>query len=144
MKFTKDDELDLLKLADIIEKKEFFNKKNSSGESLFNLPEDKRNGSQFNLGQWFFNCGMPACAAGHAVCEFPERFGYDGYTEQTREDKQGRWIRVTHRTFAFAFNISLMDSEKITYSDEYKSDNPRPKTVANRIRMIVKRQKNHR
>ena len=57
MKFTKKDYLDLLKLADIIEKKEFFNKKTPDGYLQETLPEDKRDGNQFNLGEWFFNCG---------------------------------------------------------------------------------------
>jgi len=128
MTFTKEDKRDLLKLADIIEKKEFFNRKNKQGYLEFSLPEDKRDGNQFNLGRYYFNCGMPACAAGHSVCEFPNRFpdfvsfGVD------------RWI------FANAFNISDAEAFLITDPSSYRGENPTPKIVANRIRMIVKRQ----
>jgi len=128
MKFTKEDKRDLLKLADIIEKKEFFNKKN--------LPEDKRDGSQFNLEQWFFECGMPSCAAGHAVCEFPERFGCG------KRVKNGVKIYLRHHDFAEAFNLDADDSLEITDVDQYPDslESPEPIEVANKIRMIVKRQ----
>jgi len=129
MKFTKEDKRDLLKLADIIEKKEFFNKKERpSGNYSFNLPKDKRDGSQFNLGQYYFDCGMPACAAGHAVCEFPKRFNNLGVK------------RTDSMVFAEAFNLGYQDAFEITIPTRYHSNNPKPKTVANRIRMIVKKQ----
>jgi len=126
MTFTKKDERDLLKLADIIEKKEFFNRKDKHGYCEFSLPEDKRDGKQFNLGQYYFDCGMPACAAGHAVKEFPERFYHD--------------LCVNNAIFAEAFNLDKQDGLEITMPTRYHSKNPTPKTVANRIRMIVKRQ----
>jgi len=141
MKFTKEDKRDLLKLADIIENKEFFNKKDIHGD-LAILPKAKRDGSQFNLQDWFFTCGMPACAAGHAVCEFPERFGYTGYVKEKREDKTGREIYVNHDDFYKAFNLDEDDSLEITDVDHYTDSggNPEPEEVADRIRMIVKRQ----
>ena len=139
MKFTKEDKRDLLKLADIIEKKEFFNKTDENGE-LGSLPENKRDGNQFSLKEYFFGCGMPACVAGNAVCEFPERFGYDGYVREKRSDKTGKRIYVNHTGFALAFNLRGYDSLKITDVMQYPGGNPKPKTVANKIRMIVKKQ----
>jgi len=144
MTFTKEDKRDLLKLADIIEKKEFFNERDEDNYLVETLPEAKRDGSQFNLQDWFFNCGMPACAAAHAVCEFPERFGYTGYVREKREDKDGIRICVDHDDFAEAFNLDIDDSLAITNKDQYPEscENPEPEEVADRIRMIVKRQNN--
>jgi len=139
MKFTKKDYRDLLKLADIIEKKEFFNQKDEYRNSIATLPEDKRNGSQFNLQAWFFDCGMPACAAGHAVCEFPKRFGYNGYVKGKREDKNGNRLEVNFDSFADAFNLDYYDGIEITDYEKYFSENPKPKTVAKRIRMIAQK-----
>jgi len=122
MKFTKKDYRDLLKLADIIEKKEFFNQKDNLGRNQFDLPEDKRDQSQFNLGQYFFNCGMPACADGHAFCEFPKRF-----------------MGVDRDDFAKAFNLEDYEALEITQPHKYSGANPKPKTVAKRIRMIAQK-----
>jgi len=111
MKFTKADKRDLLKLADIIEKKEFFNRKYVDGSQSFDLPEDKRDGNQFNLKDWFFHCGMPACAAGHAVCHFPGRFGYNGYIKRKRRDRDGEQLFVNFETWKFIQN--LKENEKL-------------------------------
>jgi len=126
MKFTKEDYRDLLKLADIIEKKEFFNQKNWENHQSFDLPEDKRNRSQFNLGQYFFNCGRPACAAGHAFCEFPKRF-------------MGVHRNIDNDDFADAFNLERDEAVEITQPRRYSSENPKPKTVAKRIRKIAQK-----
>ncbi len=120
---NKKDKQDLLKLADIIETKEFWNKKDEDGDILYCLPENKRDGKQFNLEQWFFYCGMPSCAAGHAFVNFRERF----YEE----------ISVNSGTFARAFGLRYEDSARITWPDSYSSKNPTPKTVAKRIREVV-------
>jgi len=130
MKFTKKDYQDLLKLADIIEKKDFFNHKNFNGKNLFNLPEDKRDRSQFNLGQYFFNCGMPACAAGHAIYEFPKRF---------RRLKVIDRRLVDNDDFAIAFNLEKYEAIEITQPHKYSGANPKPKTVAKRIRVIAQK-----
>ena len=135
---TKSDKHDLLKLADIIETKEFWNKKTTDGYLDESLSEDKRDGSQFNLQEWFFSCGMPSCAAGHAICEFPERFGYAGRKKGKREDLDGNYFYVDHEDFAEAFNLDLKDSERITSTELYKGKNPKPQTVAKRIRQVVK------
>ena len=121
---NKKDKQDLLKLADIIETKEFWNKKTEKGAIVSCLPENKRDGKQFNLREWFFDCGMPACAAGHAFVNFEERFSENDSL-------------VDSGSFAKAFNLSSKDSEKITWPDSYSSKNPKPKTVAKRIREVV-------
>ena len=141
MKFKKEDRRDLLKLADIIEKKDFFDEEDAEGYLVEILPAEKRDGSQFNLKEYFFGCGMPCCAAGHAICEFPERFGYIGCVREKRADKTGKRLYVNHDNFAAAFHLHKKDSYKITdplfYPDS--GQNPKPKEVAHRIRLIVKR-----
>jgi len=124
MNFSKEDERDLLKLADIIETKEFWNEKDVDGIIVSELPEDKRDGSQFSLENWFFDCGMPSCVGGHGKVEFPGRF--------TKAE-------ISEEVFAEAFNISLFHSKQITMPNRYKSKNPKPKTVAKRIREVVSR-----
>ena len=133
---NKKDKQDLLKLADIIEKKHFFNKKtidSISTDVTKTLPENKRDGSYFNLQHWFFDCGMPACVAGHAVVEFPKRFGYS----KTIPFKPGLDI-LSPLDFMHAFNLdNHYKAWIITMADAYKSKNPNPKTVAKRIREVV-------
>jgi len=131
MNFTEKDYQDLLKLADIIEKKEFFNKLDFFGRLSFDLPEDKKDGSQFNLSQYFFDCGMPACAASHALCEFPKRFKFTRYVK-------GHTV-IDNVDFAQAFNLDEYEALEITMPSSYSSENPKPKTVARRIRMIAQK-----
>ena len=131
---NKEDKRDLLKLADIIEGKKFFNQKKKDGLISVTscLPENKRDGTQFSLKNWFFDCGMPACVAGHAIVEFPERFGYSKINPHN-PDMHG----ICFGDFCDAFNLPYFDARHITMPDEYEGENPNPKTVAKRIREVV-------
>lgn len=131
---NKEDKRDLLKLADIIEGKKFFNAKKAFRSSFVKkcLPENKRDGMQFNLQHWFFDCGMPSCVAGHAVVEFKERFGYSNINPF----KPGI-NRIDSFDFGRAFNLAYADAHRITMPNSYKGANPTPKTVARRIREVV-------
>lgn len=84
-----------------------------------NSPSDK----QFTLEVWYFECGMPACAGGRAQTLFPNLFPL-GKCNDTDD-------------FAYAFSITAQQAKRICLSSYYKSENPRPKTVARRIREIV-------
>ena len=123
------DELDLLRLADIIEGKEFFNNKDEFGNVKGCLPKDKRDGTQFSLQNWFFDCEMPACVGGHGFVEFPKRFSF--------LNTNSKAPFIGPRDFGRAFNLVYDYAYYITMPSEYKSKNPNPKTVAKRIREIV-------
>ena len=75
---------------------------------------------------------MPACVAGHGVYEFPARFGYIEL-----ENKYDLSRHVNHASFAKAFGLPLPKGVKITSKYSYKGENPRPRTVARRIRQVV-------
>lgn len=110
----------LLELADHIETLHY--RRWTIGGSRFGVSKRWPSDKQFSLLGWHFDCGMAACAGGHAAKLFPNIFPY-GLT----------WTL----TFADGFNISLEQASQICLPNHYESENPKPKTVANRIREIV-------
>jgi len=83
------------------------------------LPDDKQDTTRFTISEWEFDCGMPACVAGHAKFIFKwTKFDWD---------------------FKFKDFFGLSEKEKnwITEVGSYKSLNPTPKTAAKHIEDVL-------
>lgn len=111
----------LLKLADLLE----------------NVVEAKK----FDMGCWVFNiksgCGMAACAGGWAALSPKFRGLVVSGRNQIKCIKTGR---VDFAGVEDYFYLSEQDSRHIFGNFSYDSDRPHKKTVANRIRKLVKEQ----
>lgn len=113
-------------------------------ERLSTIPPKKRP-REFNLAYWACNispehpCGTASCAIGEACFNIPE-FQEDGLTfdkerNMPRYGNDFNWSAV--RKF---FDISDLSSERLFIDDSYRTPNPSPKTVADRIRKLIRAQ----
>ena len=84
------------------------------------LPTNKQDEKRFSINNWRFDCGMPACVAGHA------KFLFDWLTPSN-------WFNE----FEKFFDLSYSEADWIVDRDSYKSKNPTPKTAAKHIQDVV-------
>lgn len=84
------------------------------------LPK-KGDATRFAMHNWKFNCGMPACVAGHAKYIF-----------------KWNWIDCTWKDkFKRFFNLSYRETNWIIDTSSYKSINPTPATAAKHIQDVL-------
>jgi len=76
--------------------------------------------TRFSMRNWHFECGMPACAAGHAEYIFQWK-------------SFGGW----DKKFIEFFGLSIRENNWITDPRSYKSINPTTKTVAKHIQDVL-------
>lgn len=77
--------------------------------------------TRFAIADYEFDCGMPACVAGHAKYIFDWQMEYESYFGK----------------FQKFFNLSAKETDWITESESYKSLNPTPKTGAKHIQDVL-------
>jgi len=90
-------------------------------ENNMSLPETKQDTTRFSINNWEFNCGMPACVAGHAKLIFNWK-DFSGDFESK---------------FRKFFDLSYGETDWITSIDVYESINPTPKTAAKHIQDVL-------
>ena len=84
------------------------------------LPANKKDKKRFSINDWQFDCGMPACVAGHAKHLF-------GLSE----------FHGWNYMFMRFFNLSGKENNWIVNSGSYNSKNPTPKTAAKHIQDVL-------
>lgn len=116
---------DLLKLADHLD-----------GLKTINDWETGDQVRGFSINAFFFDCGTPACAIGHCTAIWPEVFSWGSGLNSFGVDTVSGF---SNESALREFGISEDDSQFISNFQAYPAVNPRAKTVAKRIREIVKK-----
>lgn len=111
------------------------------GTSL-NLTERERDNTRFNLRSWVFDCGMPACAGGHACILFPDRLEISNMEDFTTIINIPLSKITGIGAFAKAFGIEDEHALRICLTSHYPIDNPPPAMVSKRIRKVADKYKN--
>lgn len=85
-----------------------------------NLPLGVQDSTRFSINNWNFNCGMPACVAGHAKLIFNWK-PFDDWGDK----------------FSKFFDLNWKEVDWITKIGCYKSRNPTPETAAKHIQDVL-------
>ena len=80
----------------------------------------KKDKTRFAMHNWQFDCGMPACVAGHAKHIF-NWVGFCGWSKK----------------FEKFFNLNGKETDWIIDAGSYKSINPTPETAAKHIQDVL-------
>jgi len=88
----------------------------------FKMALPKKDNTRFAIFDYEFECGMPACVAGHAKYIF------------SWERSNGWDLTVKFHNF---FDLNITQTEWITCTNSYKSLNPTPETAAKHIQDVL-------
>jgi len=91
------------------------------GSTGIELPKTKQDNTRFSINDWEFDCGMPACVAGHAKFVF----NWKGF--------ESMW-EIKFRTF---FDLTHAQTNWIVEMESYESLNPTPKTASKHIQDVL-------
>jgi len=93
-------------------------KKSNNFKMSLTKKDDK---TRFTMRNWIFECGMPACVAGHAYYIFKWSHVVGGWGEK----------------FCRFFGLTDKETDWITSCISYKSLNPIPETAAKHIQDVL-------
>ena len=95
--------------------------KSKKGQDYIELPKNQQDNTRFSINNWEFECGMPACVAGHARFVFNWSRDFPSWTCKFME----------------FFGLTLKETNWIVKDISYRSLNPRPKTASGHIQDVI-------
>ena len=95
--------------------------KSKKYQNYIELPKNQQDNTRFSIKNWEFECGMPACVAGHARFVFNWRRDFDSWACKFKD----------------FFGLTLRETKWIVDDISYRSLNPRPKTASKHIQDVI-------
>ena len=93
----------------------------------YKLPSDKQDNTRFSIRCIKFECGMPACVAGHAKIVFPKLVS-------NKDDNS--WLGLFEDFMDF-FDLSDKETTHICEMTSYTDKDPTPKEAARHIQDVI-------